>query len=171
LPSQAKFRLDRMRLVKKNQMVMIVVAGLWILAVIVVFGINYWGSFKLASAKKGYSMVNKDFAGLSESIATSQRLKYNAKLLGRVLGARFEYGKAFISINQLFPPGLVLTDLKLEEEKFNVKGQAEMRVMDEVEKLIDKVNRGGNSDFSTIKLVDIKLNNGVWALEMEVSPK
>lgn len=173
LPSQAKFRADKIRLQKKTRQWMGIVLIIWtigfggILLAEVVLG---W-QLKDQLSKK--AMATAGVNAMSEQVLVNQNLKYKSKLVGKVLSQRFEYGKAFEVVNNLFPEGISITNFEMEPNgKFVVSAVTDgKKNVDELEEMMLVINEGGNPQFSRIVLNGLSVKNGIWSIEVEVALK
>lgn len=134
----------------------------------------FWilSSLKLKTEERRYNTVLKDYESLVQGVATSQDLKYKAKILGRVLSERFEYGNFIKRIDSFLINNVTIEDYKLVGlEKIRINGLATGENIEEVEKKVDQINRGEVEGFASAKLVSLLVNKGVWKFSLEVGTK
>jgi hypothetical protein len=174
LPNRAKFRADKQILKKKVNKIVMTATGVWVFILLVVFGIWGWSKISLLAADKKRTKTENEYKALSETIVTSQQLKYRAKQVGEVLATRFEYSRAFNKMNNIFPKEMVkVTDLKFKDtSKFTVTGEADFGAkMDYVEKRVESINRGEEEGLTKAVLKEVKVSGGVWTFALEVGLK
>lgn len=172
LPSQAKFQMDKLNLVKRNRLIIGIISGLWVTGLVVVIMLNLVSKWQFGQADKKLTAATRDLAGMADGVINSQRLKYNAKLVGLVLEQRFEYGKAFKTIATIFPDGVVLDKFELQDEgTFLINGFAVDENINKVEKIITDINQGGDQRFSNINLKSLLVKNDIWSFSAEVKLK
>ncbi|MFA7676371.1 MAG: hypothetical protein WCY28_03120 [Candidatus Shapirobacteria bacterium] len=170
LPSVAKFQAARINLKKKIGLAMAIFLGVWILSIIIVFvwiGIN---NFLLNKAKKQNTLALDRYKTLVTNVVISKRNKYQAKLVGKVLKERFEYGASIDKITNLFSENIALENFEIKEKKqFLLKYSLTNGTnLVEIEEKVRDINLGLMSDFKSAKLSSIKID-GIWTVEMEVS--
>jgi hypothetical protein len=140
----------------------------------VVFGINFLADNKLKNSQKAYEQAQNFYNSLNDNVVTTQKLKYQAKLVGKVLNDRFEYGAAFKRIGSLFE-GLQVNVLGYKLDKgntFRLTGTTEAnKNMDEVEKKIIEINQGKVDGFESVKLTSLSVTSSLWKFDMEVAIK
>lgn len=169
LPSQAKFQIEKMKWVRWNRMIIGIIGCLWIMIVLVVVGMNVVGGWRLTAAEKAQAAASKNLAGMADGVINSQRLKYNAKLVGEVLSQRFEYGKAFKTIATIFPPEVYLDKIDLKDSgKFEIGGQTSGDKMLEVEQIMENINSDRDERFSSLNLKTLSLKSNIWIFAGEV---
>ncbi|MDD4026908.1 MAG: hypothetical protein PHO75_01800 [Candidatus Shapirobacteria bacterium] len=170
LPSVAKFQAARINLKKKIGLAMAIFLGVWILSIIIVFvwiGIN---NFLLNKDKKQNTLALDRYKTLVTNVVISKRNKYQAKLVGKVLKERFEYGASIDKITNLFSENIALENFEIKEKKqFLLKYSLTNGTnLVEIEEKVRDINLGLMSDFKSAKLSSIKID-GIWTVEMEVS--
>ena len=173
LPSEAKFQATKNKLENKIRKVMMLMVGLWIVVMVGVYGAGFVFNTKLNSEKKSQQKALTDYGTFSDSVIVNQNLKYKAKMVGKALAARFEYGKAFETVNSLFPEGIKLENFEMDPGGFfKVTGTMIGRDnVDKLESLVSDINAGGDSRFESIKLSSLSVRLGVWKVGMEVALK
>lgn len=171
LPSEAKFQAARLKLKARVNMVMLVVSIIWVLGLVVVFFLWFLTKLTLASDEKKYKKAAADFQGISDTVRNSEQLKYRAKIVGKILNLRFEYGKAFQTIVGLFPPEISLEDYELKSKNvFDVDGVAkDWMGVDQLENTLRNINDGLSESFDSAKLNSLSYNpTKGWIFSMEV---
>ena len=172
LPSQARFRMDKLNWIKRNRLIIGVMSGIWMTGLAAVILLNLVSLWQYNLAAKKLAAATKDLAGMADGVVNSQRLKYNAKLVGAVLDQRFEYGKAFKTIATMFPDGVTLDKFELQDKgAFSIAGRAEGENINKVEKIINDINQGGDERFSKINLKSLSVKDVIWSFSAEVKLK
>ncbi len=171
LPSVAKFQAARIRLKKKIILFMGVFLGVWIFFIVLIFVLFGMNNFLLNKAKKNNSMVLSQYKSLVSNVVLSKKNKYQAKIVGKVLSERFEYGSSIEKINNLFSGNIILEDFKIKNKKqFVLNGKVDNGPdMIKVEEMIRDINLGLESDFKSAKLNSIYIKDNSWIFEMEVN--
>lgn len=172
LPSQAKFRMDKLKWIKKNKQIIGVMLAVWMTGLVVVIILNLLSLWQFNLAEKKLAAATRDLAGMADGVVNSQRLKYNAKLVGAVLDQRFEYGKAFKTIATMFPEGVTLDKFELQQKgTFLIDGRAEGENINKVEKILMDINQGADQRFSNIALKSLAVKDIIWSFSAEVKLK
>jgi len=172
LPSQARFQMEKLKWIRNNRIFIGVVSGLWIVGLIIVVAMNLLAKMQMNNAEKRFGVATRDLAGMAEGVINSQRLKYNAKLVGEVLGSRFEYGQAFKTVATLFPEGISLNSYELQDRgMFSIQGQAVGADIDKVEKIVEMIKSGQDERFKQINVKTLSLKNNIWIFAAEVTLK
>ena len=144
LPSQAKFQAERMHLKAMINNFLWVFGGLWILLVIIVFLLELVLNLSLTKFNKDYQKALSQYQALAGNMVLNQRIKYQAKIVAKVLSDRFEYGKSMKLVEELFPEKIVINNLEVTEvKKIQVSGSVLTgEDLNELEDKIDEINRG-----------------------------
>ena len=174
LPSEAKFQAARIKAKAKINKVMLLVSVVWVFGLIIVFILWFLTKITLAADEKKYKQAAVDFQGISDTVLNSEQLKYRAKLAVEILNSRFEYGKAFKTITDLFPPEISLENYELKSEKiFDVSGVIkDWRGVEQLEKIIRDINGGLLENFTSTKLNSLSFDSAKgWLFSMEVNIK
>lgn len=170
LPSVAKFQAAKINLKKKIGLGMGIFLGFWVLFIIVVFVWLGIDSFLLNKAKKENVFALDKYKTLVTNVVISKKNKYQAKLVGKVLNERFEYGASIEKISNIFSENIILENFEIKAKKqFILKySLSDGSNMNEVEEKIRDINDGLISDFKSAKLNSISVKNNGWDFEMEV---
>lgn len=175
LPSRAKFQAAKIKLKQRVTWFNWIFVSAWFLIVLVVLLISFINKTRLDSADKNLALEEGRYNSLADDASISYQIKYVAKLVGKVLNDRFEYGTSIKKINNLFSPGIELTDYQIgKTNKFNLSGSiSDGSKMDEVEQTVKDINNGKMPDFTSAKLSSVAIGkDGVgWIFEMEVQLK
>jgi len=173
LPSSAKFQAKKINLKEKLNQLMLLIAGVWLVAGVGVFGFWLLGKSQLEREVIKHGVVSKEFAALASEIVIGQDLKTKAKLVGELLDKRFEYSRAFEQVSNIFPPGIELVDFDLDDKKsISLNGLTEdKKMMDQVEFMVEEINRGNNEDFLKASIGTVSLENNIWTFSMGVELK
>ena len=171
LPSEAKFQAERMRLKKLINNFLWVLGGVWLVAVIILLGLNLLGQLRLNQLQKNYKKSIDQYKSLVGDVIISQKVKNQAKIVATVLKSRFEYGSSMEKIKNIFSEKIIIDSYDLEDTKvYKIEASVpEESDFDEVEIKIDDINQGRVEGFKSAKLLDLELNktNG-WNFVMEV---
>jgi hypothetical protein len=101
----------------------------------------------------------------------NQKIKYQAKIVAKVLSDRFEYGESMKLVSGLFSDKVIINDLDISDKrKFEISGNViEGESMNEVEDLVEQINAGLVSGIKSaeIKNVSVDVIKG-WNFTMEV---
>lgn len=170
LPSVAKFQAAKIRLKKKINLSMIIFLGGWVLYVLIVFGWLGFNNYSLNLTKKENTKSLNQYKSLITSVVLSKKNKYQAKLVGKVLSERFEYGASIDKITSIFSENIILENFEIKNKKqFILKCVMANGVnMIEVEEKIRDINNELISGFKSAKLSSVSISALGWAFEMEV---
>lgn len=174
LPSSAKFQAKKTLLKKRIIMFVWLSAGLWLVIVTVTIILWVVAGYNLSNNKKSYERSMNQYKSMIGNATLSQQIKYRAKLVGKVLSERFEYGGSLQSVNSLFSNNVVLDNVE-------IKGRSVCKIdgkvirgedLDEVEKKIIAINNGELESFKTATLKSLSINpDGSFSFGMEVTLK
>jgi hypothetical protein len=170
LPSRAKFQIKRTVLKKKISSFLWVFGGFWVLLLVVVLGLFFISQMILKNYDKDYSRGLEQYKNLLGSMVINQQVKYQAKVVGKVLEKRFEYGNSIESVRSLFSENIKVDDIEIKSKKeFSLAGNfSDGKLMDEVEEKVVLINQGQLEGFREAKLSSVKINTDGWSFEMEV---
>lgn len=175
LPNQAKFRAARIRLREKINLFAWFFSIVWVILVLIVFMGWFLVRLQLANINRNYQKIDAQYKTMFGDLVISRQIKLNAKLVGKILTDRFEYGRSLINISNLFAssPKVFLGDYSLQESKrFILKGVVTgSNGIDEIEKKIDDINNGSLEGFVGASLTNLSFLNNLWQFEMEVTVK
>lgn len=170
LPSVAKFQAAKINLKKKIGLGMGIFLGFWILLMMVVFVWLGIDNLLLTKAKKENVFALDKYKTLVTNVVISKKNKYQAKLVGKVLNERFEYGASIEKIKNIFSENIVLENFEIKDKKqfilkYSLNNGSNMT---EIESKIRDINNGLIPDFKSAKLTSISIKDGGWNFEMEV---
>ena len=160
LPSEAKFQAQRMKLKALVSNILWVIGGIWVILILIAFGTAFFLNLRLAKLNKTYDSKLSDYKSRINEVALTQKIKYQAKVVGKVLDSRFEYGRAMRLVNELFPASVRIDDIRMEKDRsFKVSGGlSDGSIMDEVESLVAEINNGQIDGFAGAKISSIEVN-------------
>ena len=171
LPSQAKFQAEKMHLKAVINNFLWVFGGLWLLLVLGVFLFDFVLNLNLKNLNTEYKTVSAQYQSLSENMLLNQKIKYQAKIVAKVLSNRFEYGETMELVSSLFSDNVKVGNLDISGPKtFDLSGTViDGENMDEVEDLVDEINDGWIDGLKSaeIKSVSVSTTKG-WEFTMEV---
>ena len=171
LPSEAKFQAQRMRLKSIISNFLWVVGGMWVLLILLAFGMAFFLNFRLNQLNQKYQNKMNDYKARIDEVALTQRIKYQAKLVAKVLDQRFEYGQAMSLVNSLFSEKIRVDDIQITKSKtFEISGGSkDGSVIDEVESKVADINNGLIPGFSRAKISNIEVNKDKgWLFKIEL---
>lgn len=173
LPSRAKFQVAKIKLKHKVLMAMVGVAVVWTIITTIVLGLNLYTKIMVNNVSDRYNKVLGNYKSMADDIVVNQSLKYNAKMVGGVLHDRFEYGKSFELIQNLFPEGIVLKDYNLKSNgAFAISGTTQTKEnIDLLENRIIEINGGSSDRLLSANLKSLALRGTDWSFTMEVTLK
>lgn len=170
LPSVAKFQAAKIKLKKKINLIMFLFLGLWVLSVLVVFGIFLANDYSLKNAEKKKNLALNKYKTLVTNVVISQKNKYQAKLVGQVLKERFEYGTSIEKVTNLFSENIELESFEIKTaKKFLLKGYLrDGRNLSEVEEKVKNISKGLYEGFDRANLTSVIVSGKGWTFEVEV---
>jgi type II secretory pathway component PulF len=174
LPSQAKFQAQKMHLKSLINMFLWIFGGFWVVFLIIVLGIFLICKVTLDQLTKTYEKNETQYKSLVGSMATNQKVKYQAKVVAKVLSDRFEYGDSMEMVKTLFPSQIIIENIEIKEKKqFVLTGSdPNGKNMDLVEDKIADINNESVDGFLSANLtsVNITADKG-WVFKVEVQLK
>lgn len=170
LPSQAKFQAKRNALKKKISSFLWIFGGFWVLLLVIVLGLFFVSQMVLKSYSNNYDKGLAQYKTLLGSMVMNQQVKYQVKVVSKVLGERFEYGNSIEKVRSLFSSGIEVNDIEIKNKKeFSLVGTfSDGQLMDEVEEKVVLINQGKLEGFKSAKLNSVEIGNKGWLFEMEV---
>ncbi|MEI8067774.1 MAG: hypothetical protein WCG91_02340 [Candidatus Shapirobacteria bacterium] len=174
LPSRAKFQAAKIKLKKTIMSFVWIFVFTWVALLTVVLAIFFISKFSLDLTSKKYTSEQNQYKALADDVSISYQIKYRAKLVGKVLKDRFEYGNSITKIYNIFSADVLINNYEIKGEKtFSVNGKVlDGANLDEVEEKEREINRGDSEDFVSAKLISIKMNpDKSWNFAMEVKLK
>jgi hypothetical protein len=171
LPSVAKFQAAKIKLKRKVILFMGIFLGCWVLSIVIVFVLLGLNNLLLNKAKKENTSTLEQYKSLVNSVVLSKKNKYQAKLVGKVLSERFEYGASIDKITKIFSENIILENFEIKNKKqFILKCfLSDGSKMVEVEEKVRDINLGLFSDFKSAKLSSIGVDVNGWKFEVEVN--
>ena len=170
LPNRAKFQAAKMKLKAKIRDFMVLAAAGWLVVVAGVFA--YWTSMRVKynSAQKQYQQSLQQYQQMAEDVLISEEVKYRAKMVGKILSERFEYGEALNLVGKMFSDRIKIDRYELKNKNlFEVAGTIVGREgVDELERKIEEINAGRSENFYKANLKNLALASGIWEFGMEV---
>lgn len=173
LPSQAKFQAARIKLKARIKVFLIGISGLWFVLILVVVGMWIAANAKVSSSTKKYNEAAKQYVALSSNVTLSERLKYQAKLVGKILNERFEYSTPLKKVSSLFSEKIIVEKFEIRDQNsFVLSGMfSGNKNMDEIEKKTQDINAGLVEGFTSAKVTALTTIAGLWKFEVEVTTK
>lgn len=172
MPSQAKFQAARMRMKELSKKITTIMVVVWLLAVLLMLLVWFSTRWWLTAENNKYQKEMNAFLSMSDSVVTSQVIKYRAKLLGKILADRFEYYEAFSKIGKLFPEEVTVKDISLKDQSlFRLSLLVTSgKLLDQVEKRIEEINKGEVSGIKQIKILGVSYvqTDNAWTVGLEV---
>lgn len=173
LPSQAKFQAARIKLKARIKIFLIGISSLWLILIMVVVGMWMVSNAKVNTSVKKYNEAVKQYVSLSNNVTLSERLKYQAKLVGKILNERFQYSTPLRNVSKLFSDKITVEKFDIREQNSFVLGGffSGNKNMDEIEKKTQDINSGLVEGFTSAKVTALTTVAGSWKFEVEVTTK
>lgn len=173
LPSEAKFQASKVKFQKRVVRLSQWLVGLWLAAAVVVGGIWLVSRQMYESGKKQLTNTENSYQSLASRLVTNQKLRYKVKLVSKVLGERFEYAKAFRSVQTFLPAESVITRLEIRDESvFRADiGLNGAKLVDDLESRMKSVASGGWPDIKSAKINTLAVDGNYWRAGVEVELK
>lgn len=174
LPSQAKFQAERIHFKKIINNFLWIFVGVWLLLLVGVFLFEFTLTLSLKKSNGDYQKVLRQYESLMENMALNQKVKYQAKVVAKVLSGRFEYGESMRLVKELFPADIEIENLEIvKTNEFQVDGKIlEGENLVKLEELIDEVNIGLIDGVKKMKIKDVSVDaKKGWKFALEVSLK
>lgn len=174
LPSQAKFQAEKIHIKGIINNFLWIFSGLWVLLLVGVFLFEFISNLSLKKFNNDYQKVLGQYQSLVENMALNQKVKYQAKVVAKVLSDRFEYGESMKLVKGLFPPDIVIKNLGIVEvKKFQVDGFIQKgEALSDLEEIVDDINSGLVEGVSQVEIKDVSVDsNEGWKFILEVSLK
>ncbi|MBU3935430.1 hypothetical protein KJ909_02030 [Patescibacteria group bacterium] len=170
LPSQAKFQAKIINLKKKVTTFLWGVTGFWLLVLGVTFAVWLFFRLNLNREKDNYTKTLAQYKSLSDNAFVSEKLKYRAKLVAKMLDERFEYGESIKKAQSFFSEKIKVEGFELlNVGDFEISGVvAGVEGIDEVEEKIEKIAEGRLEGFAFAKMKSLSFANNAWEFNMEL---
>ena len=170
LPSRAKFQAKRTSIKKKIESFLWVFGGVWVLTLVIVLGLFFISQMILGTFEEKYNKGLNAYKTLLGEMVVNQQVKYQAKVVSKVLSERFEYGASIESVRSLFDEGVELNDIDIERnDAFSLSGTIrDGRLMDGIEEKVVMINQGEIDGFERAELNSVGISNDGWSFTMEV---
>lgn len=173
LPSQAKFQAERIHIKGLINNFLWIFSGIWVLLLVGVFLFEFVSSMSLKKFNNDYQKVLGQYQSLMENMVLNQKIKYQAKVVGKVLFDRFEYGESMKLVKNIFPEGIVIENLKIAEVKIFLVDGLILKGEDvsELEEIVVDINSGLIEGVDKAEIKDISVNSEGWKFIMEIKIK
>ncbi|HOR02272.1 MAG TPA: hypothetical protein PKZ92_03380 [Candidatus Woesebacteria bacterium] len=174
LPSEAKFQAEKIKIKGMINNFLWIFGGFWFLLLVGVVVVSLVMQLSLKGLTKEYEKNQNEYQALAGSMATNQKVKYQAKVVSKVLVDRFEYGKSMEMIKNLFSQDIVISNLEIGERKvFTIFGTVvDGSKLSEVEQKVIDINYDLIEGFSSAKMTGLSydpIKN--WQFQVEVKLK
>jgi len=172
MPSQAKFQVARIRMKEIAKKTTTVIVVVWLSAALLMLMAWFSAKWWLTMENNKFQKEQKAFLSMSDSVVTSQVVKYRAKLLGKILADRFEYYEAFSKIGKLFSEEVTVRDINLKDQSlFKLSLLVSTgKLLDQVEKRIEEINKGTVEGIIQAKILGVSYTRieKAWIVGLEV---
>lgn len=160
LPSEAKFQAQRIKLKGLINNFLWIVGGIWVLLIVLPFVWWFFLNFRVDRLNKKYQTKLNEYKSRIEEVALTQKIKYQAKVVAKVLDSRFEYGEAMNLVNNVFPENIRIDDIQIKDNRvFEVSGGSkDGTLMSEVEEKISEINNGQVEGLKSAKMIKIEID-------------
>jgi hypothetical protein len=173
LPSQAKFRALRSVIQKKINLFMGLFGSVVIVASLVVIGFLFFSHQSLVKANNQYEALNMELRTMSDVFATSWGVKYRAKIVGKLLDDRFEYGNSIERVNNLFSKDISVSSMEIiamNDFLINAESASDEGMM-EIENMIELVKKEEIDGLENLNLLSLSKVGSNWKFKLEVQLK
>jgi len=171
LPSEAKFQAERIHIKAIVNNFLWIFGGIWLLLLLIIFVVNFILQLFLNKLNNDYQKNLTQYQTLIGSMATNQKVKYQAKIVGKVLTNRFKYGESMEMVKGLFSENVIIKNLEIQEpKKFMIYGSLkDGKDLSEVESKVVDINKDLVEGFKSAKIMDVSVDaiKG-WLFNMEV---
>ncbi len=174
LPSEAKFRAEKIRIQKIVNNFLWVFGGFWALILIGAIIISLMMQLSLKKITNDYEKEKNQYQTLAGSMVITQKIKYQAKVVSKVLADRFEYGKSMEMVRSLFSENITITNLEIGEKKvFTIFGTViDGNNLPEVEVKVEDINHDLVDGFKSAKIINLSYDPiKSWQFQVEVKLK
>lgn len=174
LPSEAKFQAQKMKIKAIINNFLWIVGGIWVLLILITFGTGFFLNFKLSSVNKKYQAKLNDYKSKMEEIVLTQKIKYQAKVVAKVLDSRFEYGESMNLVSNIFSSDIKLDDIQIGKDKiFTISGTTLTgEAMNEVEKKVAEINNGSVEGLASAEIKDVAIEkDSTWSFTVGLTLK
>jgi len=171
LPSQARFRLDQIRLAQKGKKITLLGIGVVLVCFGMVYAVFFLHKSLLSGSEKKMDRARADFKSLGEEVELNQEARYRLKLVSEILANRFNYGTAMKIALDFLPEETKVEGLEFEKGNLlGLKGCLDSyQLMDSFEKKIEKgFPREGEEGISGARLKKLGVEDNNWCFEVEV---
>ena len=130
------------------------------LLLVLPFGWWFFLNFRVGQLNKKYQSKLSEYKSRIDEVALTQKIKYQAKVVAKVLDSRFEYGEAMDLVSKIFSENIRIDDIQIKEDKvFEVSGGTkDGTLMSEVEGKISEINGGQIEGLLSAKMIKIEVD-------------
>jgi len=171
LPSQAKFQAEKIRIKGIINNFLWIFSGLWVLLLVGVFLLELILNLTLKKFNSDYQKSLTQYQSMVENVALNQKIKYQAKVVAKVLADRFEYGKSMKLVKDIFQQDIIINTLEISDiNKFSVSGSVDSgENLYKLEEIVENANSGLIEGVKSIELKDISVDKiKGWNFSLEV---
>lgn len=171
LPGRSKLQIRSLRFKEPNRRFTAVVMFLWFFCTMLTLSIYWYFNQRLSASRNKLVQAQSEYKQYSNVVLATSKIRFVAKQIAEVLSSRFEYSKAFAAFSQLFDQNTTISNFELKDNKyFEVGGLASnAEAMQRVEQLVDKINKGGISEFKWAKIKGISYAQDYsWNFSLEI---
>lgn len=170
LPNVAKFQADKIRFSKKIMSLVTYMFVVWVMGGALVMSLYWINRTRFLKSESKYKTLESDYMSMSGNVVINQVLRQKAKLISQILADRFEYGKTFVKMENLFEKNVTVKNMELKDRySFLMTGVvSDGKLMDMVENRVNEINQGLVDGFLEAKLTTVSVDKNIWTFDMEV---
>jgi len=173
LPSQAKFRAFKTLWKKRINAGLTGVIGVWVISAFLVLGLNIITRIKIKQEQRLYDKTYDLYKDKTDDLITTKQLKYQAKLMSKVLAERREYGLSISNVKKMFGEGYSVDNFVVKN--FNSFGviisTMDNKKVDELEKKLKNLTTNNIEGIAGAQLQSVSMTSGIWTFSLEVTTK
>jgi len=173
LPSQAKFRAFKTLWKKRINAGLTGSISVWVLVAFIVLSLNIITRIKIGQEQRLYDKTYELYKGKTDDLLTTKQLKYQAKVMSKVLAERREYGLSISNVKKMFNEGYSVDNFVVKD--FNAFGLTISTMdnikVDELEQKLKSLTTDSIEGIAGAELLSIGFDAGVWTFSLEVTTK
>lgn len=133
----------------------------------------WWWRGKVVRTEASYQKEVKGLSADQEVGTGAYGLKYKARLVGKLLESRYEYGRSFQKVASLATAGMKIKESRMAKDGLFEVGLevSDSESMARLEDRIKEINEGRSDNFKGVEFRSVGVRNGAWTVTAEVELK